>query len=304
MKKFIFYTVIFLVAVVVIDFGFGMSCDYMTTRAKGGSTKYLTDLTQKDSYDILIMGSSKAHHNYIPQTFNDSLGLTCYNAGYDGNGIILAYGILSMMNDDCLPLLVIYDVKQQFDVYHYSGDGDYTRYYQLLKPFYKHPEVAGIIKSISRWDLIKFHSGLVRYNGVLYNTISNYLYDSDENFNYGYVPVKGMLVDDVAQERDYTLEIDTLKIAYFKHFIELTKKKNIRLLIVLSPEYNSNELYDFQPIFNLCSEEAIPIIDYYNNSNFQEKELFKDHCHLNENGARFFTETMVGEIQRMVKLSH
>lgn len=135
MKKFVLRTLLFFAIVSLVDLGFGESCKYMIVHAKSGANKQLVDLCERDNYDILIMGSSKAHHNYIPKVFVDSLGMTCYNAGYDGNGVILAYAIIKMINKERQPKLILYDVKQQFDIYHYEKDGDYTRYYKILKPF-------------------------------------------------------------------------------------------------------------------------------------------------------------------------
>ena len=73
MKKYIIYIVVFFAIVTAVDLAFGKVCDSITTHAKGGTTKQLVDLCVKDQYDILVMGSSKAHHNYIPQVFTDSL---------------------------------------------------------------------------------------------------------------------------------------------------------------------------------------------------------------------------------------
>ena len=143
----------------------------MIIHAKGGSTKQMVDICENNHYDIIVMGSSKAHHNYIPQVFSDTLGMSCYNAGCDGNGIILAYGILSLIEEERLPKLIVYDVKQQFDIYHYNGDGDYTRYYQMIKKYYDNPYVKEVIEDISPKDLLKLHSGFYRTNGDFVNIL-------------------------------------------------------------------------------------------------------------------------------------
>ena len=301
MKKFIIYIVVFFVVVVAVDFGFGKACDYMTIHAKGGATKQLVDLCKKDHYDMMVMGSSKAHHNYLPQVFSDSLGLTCYNAGYDGNGIILAYAILSMINDDRLPKLIVYDVKQQFDIYHYDGDGDYTRYYQKLKKFIKEPVVSEIVESISKNDVIKLQSGLVRYNGELLFTVSGFLRSSAKDNNLGYEPALGKLHDDTVAEKDYSETLDNLKMYYLRKFIKLTKEKGIDLMVAFSPEYRTPFAMDFQPVRDLCETEGIRVIDYFDELTYQNVNYFADHCHLNESGARLFSENMAQMIKKQIK---
>ncbi len=297
MKKYIIYIVVFFAVVVAVDFGFGKICDYLTIHAKGGVTKQFVDLCEKDHYDMLVMGSSKAHHNYIPQVFTDSLGYTCYNAGYDGNGIILAYAILSMIDDDRLPKLIVYDVKQQFDIYHYDGDGDYTRYYQKFKMFVDEPVVAEIVERISKADVVKLKSGLVRYNGDLVFTLSGFLKHERKDNNNGYDPMKGLLEDITVQEKDYSNEIDTLKMSYFRKFIEMTKEKKVDLIVVFSPEFNTPYAEDFWPVRELCEEEGISVIDLFEDQSYQNKDLFVDHCHMNESGARILSRAMVSEIE-------
>lgn len=297
MKKYIIYIVVFFVVVVAVDFSFGKVCDYMTTHAKGGATKQLVDLCEKDHYDMLVMGSSKAHHNYIPQVFTDSLGLSCYNAGYDGNGIILAYAILSMIDEDRLPKLIVYDVKQQFDIYRYDGDGDYSRYYQKLKKFIDEPVVAEIIESISKADVVKLQSGLVRYNGDFVFTLSGFLKQERKDDNNGFVPMKGSLENINIQEKDYSNEIDTLKMSFFRKFIELTKERKVDLIVVFSPEFNTPYTEDFQPILHLCEAEGVTVIDLFEDQSYQNIELFVDHCHMNESGAKLLSDAIVKEIK-------
>lgn len=299
MKKYIFYIVLFFAAVVAVDLIYGRVANYMVTHAKGGETKKLVDLCENDHYDMLIMGSSKAHHNYIPQVFRDSLGMSCYNAGYDGNGIILAYGILSLIDDERLPKVIVYDAKQQFDIYQYSGDGDHTRYYQKLKTFYGNPAVDEVIGNISEYDVLKLHSSLYRTNGNLVSMLLGFLRDSPKDKNYGYIPAIGFLTEDNEQEKDYTDNIDSLKIEYFKRFVELTKERNIELIAVFSPEYNTPFADDFKPIREICSKEGVAVLDYFEDPSFQKIELFKDHCHLNEDGAKLFSEMIVADIQKI-----
>lgn len=274
----------------------------MIVHAKGGFNKQLMDLCKNGCYDILVMGSSKAHHDYIPHVFSNTMGMSCYNAGYDGNGIILAYGILNMIEDNRLPKLVIYDVKQQFDFFRYSGDGDYTRYYQIMKKFYGNPVANEIIRSISRNDLLKMHSGLYRYNGELLYTLSGFFRKSALNQDFGYEPKQGILTDDVAQEKDYSSEMDSLKVSYFKRFIDVIKQKGISLVVVFSPEYNTPFANDLQPVRLICEEKGVKVLDYFADSSFQNREYFIDHCHLNEHGAEIFSQRVVKDVCKYINI--
>lgn len=296
MKRFIIKIILFFSIILVIDFSFGRICGIMIAHANSGETKEIRSLCEGEKNDIIIMGSSKAHHDYISQIISDSLNVKCYNAGQDGNGIILSYGILNMMNSRNYPKLVIYDVKQQFDLYRYSGDGDYTRYIKLLRPFFGNKEADDIISSISNWELIKLKSSLYRYNGQLISMVLNLRNNANDN-NMGYQPLEGYIENGLPQERDYILEIDPIKYKYLNDFIDFTKDKGIQLVIVLSPEYNTPLNNDFEPIRVICESKGITLLDYFDNPIFQNKDLFKDHCHLNPNGAKVFTEKLVSNLK-------
>ena len=48
-------------------------------------TTYSLDSTNQE---IIILGPSTANHHYIPKIIEDSLRLSCYNAGRDGSGLL------------------------------------------------------------------------------------------------------------------------------------------------------------------------------------------------------------------------
>lgn len=298
MKRFISYIILFVVAVVVIDQMVGYLSDYMVVHARSGSVKQLYDLCENNHYDMLVMGSSKAHHNYIPQVFSDSLGMSCYNAGYDGEGIILAYGILSLIDDDRLPELIVYDAKLQFDLYQIDQDGDHTRYYSKLRPFYGRPEIGGIIRDISRIDYMKLHSGLYRTNGKLPGIISSFIRGSKEDPNNGFESAAGILNDSNVAERDYQLVVDSLKVRYLCKFVKLANEKNVRLIVVFSPEFNTPYAADYQIIRDICTASGVTVLDYFDSPEYQDIGLFTDHCHMNEKGARTFSMQLASAINK------
>ena len=127
MKKFIFNILLFFGIVAVFDICVGFAGDYLQAHAKGGSTKEFNDLVKKDKHDILVLGSSRAHHHYDSPFLSDTLGLDVYNAGYNGNGVVLAYGILEMAIKNYKPKLVIFDVEPAFDINVYSEDNQHKR---------------------------------------------------------------------------------------------------------------------------------------------------------------------------------
>ena len=297
MKKYIGYIVLLFAIVLAIDFGFGKVCDYLNAHAKGGATKQMYDLCMKDQYDILIMGSSRAHHHYVPQIMEDSLGMSCYNAGVDGNGIILMTGIYRMITQRYQPKLIIYDVEQAFDLFLYKADNNCTRYLAAQKPFYNQPGISQIFKDVSKEEYYKAHSGLCRYNSVSIPLFIDYLSFRPMD-SKGYSPMNGKMEKE-PEKRDTkgSPVIDSLKLQYMYDFIKDVSEKGIPLIIVVSPKYGVVDSCDFEPIKELCDAYHVPFVDYYADQEFMtHKEWFKEPMHLNDEGARRFTERLVGEI--------
>ena len=97
MKKFLINIAIFFVIVGVVDFSLGVLFHYMLAHA-GGRTGAEYYVCTNATDEILIMGSSRASHHYVPEVITNDLGMSCYNAGQDGNGIVLHYGRWKMIS--------------------------------------------------------------------------------------------------------------------------------------------------------------------------------------------------------------
>ena len=92
MRKFIVNIIIFFAIIWVADIGLGAILDKIAYNAKSGGQQINNHITYKANEEIIIMGSSRASHHYIPQIINDSLKMSSYNMGQDAMGIILMYG--------------------------------------------------------------------------------------------------------------------------------------------------------------------------------------------------------------------
>lgn len=300
MKKYITHIILFFAIVIAIDLCFGEICAYMNSHAKGGMTKQKYDLCLKDQYDVLIMGSSRAHRHYVPQIFEDTLGLSCYNAGYDGNGIILMYGIYQMIVNRYQPKMIIYDVENTFDLYEYKQDNNCTRYLAGLKPYYQQPGIMQIFKDVSYEEYYKVHSGLCRNNSTFIPMLIDCFKIRPMDVK-GFSPMSGVMKKEPkAETTSASPVVDSLKMKYLRFFFEDVTYRGIPLLLVFSPKYGAFSSDDYQPIKSLCEEFDIPYIDYYANKELtSNKEWFREPMHLNESGATIFSGMIASNIKAM-----
>ena len=301
MKRYIVNILLFFLIIAAIDFAIGKLGDYLQTHAKCGETRSINDLVLKDCHDIVILGSSRAHHHYDTPFLSDTLGLDVYNAGYDGNGVVLAYGLLEMILNRYRPKLIIYDVEPAFDIYVYNNDNQHKRYISLLKPYYKNDVVGNVIKDVSIEEWYKVHSGLLRYNSNLVSKVVDNFF-SRSLFPKGYHPLVGQYTSEPDTSNTKTPRIDMFKLQYVDKLLQLAKSHDVPLIVVASPKYGANSSDIIYPVIEICNKHNVPFLDYYADVTFiKHKELFKEPMHLNQEGARLFSETIIEEIMQIIK---
>ena len=291
---------IFFTITAIVDYCVGYAGDYMQVHAKGGSTKVLNDLVKYDYHDVIIFGSSRAHHHYDTPYISDALGVDVYNAGYDGNGVILAYGLLDMILERYTPKLVVFDIEPCFDINEYMADSNNKRYISSLKPYYASAGVSDVIRDVSQEEWYKVHSGMIRYNTCVVSLLADQVH-SATTLNNGFEPLTGNYQGDPVLIADNNEKIDTLKLSYVKKLITRIKSLNIPVVVVASPKYYVGSDYLLQPVKEICREESVPFWDYYSNSEFLDhKEWFKEPMHLNEIGARNFSKKIAERLSLLL----
>ena len=282
--------------VAIIDVGVGYVCDNLLTHAKGGITRQTNDLLMVDNHDVLILGSSRAKHHYDTRFLSDTLGLDVYNAGFDGKGVVLAYGILGMVLERYQPKLIVYDVEPSFDIYEYAADNNHKRYIADLKPYYHHRIVESIIKdvSIEEWNMIQL--SMIRYN----TTIISFAIDNiqtRETFPYGYEPLHGEMSKQGKDESNDSLYEDWFKLKYVSRLIQLSQSNNVPIIVCASPMYGAQTSNLLQPIKEICNQYGVTFYDNYANPNYtSHREWFKDKSHLNALGAKIYSRHIAEQI--------
>lgn len=301
MKRFIINIMLFFAIVASIDICIGFTGDYLQTYAKGGMTRETNDLVMKDSHDVLIFGSSRAKHHYDAAFLTDSLGLDVYNAGYDGNGVVLSYGLLSLILERYQPKLVLLDIEPAFDIYDNADDNNNKRYIRVLKPYYQNTVVGTIIKGVSTEEWYKLHSGMIRYNTVIINKAKDFVISTPIS-NQGFVPLKGELKNEPKKSDNQTVvQIDEFKLACLENMIQMAQSKNVSIATIVSPRYGSQSSKALTPAFDVCHKYDVPVLDYYTYPLFmQHREWFKEAMHLNAAGAHEYSKIVAADIISIV----
>lgn len=296
MKKFLLKVGLFLLVLLVVDRALGMVFGYMSEHAKGGYIGHHKYVTDKVSQDILIFGSSRAIHHYNPQIITDSLGLTCYNCGQDGNGIILFYGLWQMIKEHHKPKMIIYDVSQGFDLY--EGESN-QRYLGWLRADYDRPGIKPIFTAVDSTEQYKMTSMLYRHNSKFMQVLTDYFHPIFGIEGNGFLPLKGemdRMKIKSAKSKESRLVIDSQKIYFIDKLIE--ELDGVKIIFVASPSWYGSNDDAYKPIKDICFRKDIPFVDFSQDKKYiHQYQYFKDGSHLNARGADEFTRDLIKEIR-------
>ena len=298
MKKFILKVAIFFAIIATVDAVCGFVFPYIFYHAKGGNNQrsvYICDLSHED---MLVFGSSRAIHHYNPAILEDSLGISCYNCGQNGNGIILNYGRLQLLMQRYTPKVIIYDVVRSFDL----ALNDNHKYLGYLKPFYDREGIPQIFEDVDSTEKWKMMSQMYRYNSKIFSCLSDYLHPLHSDYK-GFRPINQemdtMKINKIVTEKE-KLEFDPLKLQYLRKLVDMTN--GVKLIFAVSPMWYGTDSIDYTPIREICQQHDIPFLDFSNNPKYVHNNLyFKDGSHLNARGADEFTRDMIVELKKVLE---
>lgn len=301
MKKFLKNIVIFALVMVFCDMCFGYAMSFISSHAKGGCGAKRYYVCNSTKEEILMFGSSRMHHHYVPQIIGDSLGMSCYNCGEDGTGIIYSYGLLQYILKRYTPRVII------CDIFRYDIEIDnHSKYIGFLKPYASDPDVKDLIVSVSPSDRFKLYSNMYRYNSTCISLLGGMV--STPTCKGGFEPFSEVMdyEPDLTKDEIDSKEIDKFKEKCLRSFIDICHYKNIKLIFVVSPRYHGADFGSpYSNVERLCAEKEVPFIDCYGMIGIAEqKRFFKDPAHLNSDGAYAFTDSLITRIKPIVCTIH
>lgn len=297
MKKFIFRILLFGAIVCVIDWTYAKTCDFLFKHAVGGDNKAVITTCEEQSADVLIMGSSRARHHYIPSIIADSVGMSVYNAGFDGNGVVLMSGFYNLLSARYRPDLVLYEVTPSFDINIYDEDDGCKRYLKGLRPYFEKESVRKMYRRVAPEDIVKNRFGLYRYNSSIIDLLQDCFFVGQYQPD-GFVPMQGVMsAEKQAAKVAGKSEVDTMKLNILYEFVSNVLSDSVQMIFVASPKYGATSSKSFQPIKKLCQEKGIEFWDYYADPQYvSNTRYFKESMHLNEYGAEVFSRDIASRI--------
>jgi hypothetical protein len=300
LKRFFYKLILFFITVVILDQAFGKVLRIIYFKQNHGGSYKTTYSFEKDSSQVLIIGSSKAHHNYEAQMFEDSLHLSCYNAGLDGHFIFYYDAVLKCVLKRYSPKIIILDVlNDELAI----RPENYDRLSTLLPYYATHPEIRNLIALKGPYERIKFLSGIYPFNSLIVQSVSAAIDLHNkrlvENKLKGFEPLNTTNKEKLSKPV-YNAGIDSNCVNTLESFVQDCNSKQIKLFIVVSPYFveNTGETKSTETVKMVAEKYHITLWDNSQNQYFlTHPEFFSDYNHLNEKGASVFTKMIIEKIK-------
>ena len=304
LKKFVLKFLVFCFCMILVDSLCGVSFPVIQKYSKSGSTRTNFYLSNECDADVLVLGSSRAMHHYVPMIL-DSLGGKAYNAGNDGMGVVLGYGRYLMCSEKHVPKIVIYDMS----VFDYIKD-DNSKYLKFLRPYGDREYIRSIISQIGEpFSDLKLLSHMYRNTSRIIPNVRDLLIGENVDLNRGYLPLYKICSNcnkDVDKYDAMTLELDSMKIKMFDQFVSETVRRGSKLYLSISPRF-FNEKPDGMPpsyvyALKLAERYNVPLLNNIFTPDISDNHImFADLTHMNKDGATLFTRKIVEKIRSLEK---
>ena len=285
MKKFIIVItkilLTILVLLVVLDWGY--TTVYLHSFNRGKVEKVFN--SKAENYDVVILGSSRANNHFVPELF-EKKGLKTFNYGMSGAHLFEASLLLKLMAEHNYKIKTVileadlglcnekesemiaakflpYIHHSEIIKNHFSNQKNFNELYYI--PFYRYIDFDA---------LIGFRE--------MYNTLKNKPTNILDNL--GYHPLgnkRGNMKNDIRA-------LKPIRNKYYEEIKQICKQNNYNLIAVMTPMCTNVKGLDYFEKANKIYPEI------HNLENVVQGDQYFSSCgHMNDAGARMFTEVVI-----------
>lgn len=292
----------FIFILFILDLSIGKLLNYLYFNQGSGSLYDITYSLDSTKADIIIIGSSTAHHNYYPESFKKKFGMTYYNTGNDGTSLLYHFAILKSILKRYSPKIVILD----FSIKEFRKDDvSYDRLSILLPYYYTNPGLQQILNLKSKFEKEKLFSKIYPFNSMIFSVVSrNSLfnkYNAKRKRNEeGYIPSFNIWNQPIQTDiSNLQYELDSNKINFFKSFVRECKAANVDLYIVAAPRFIKYIHKDtsVKIAIEIADSNNIPFYNFLRDTTFlNHQNFFSDNVHMNNIGVKTFSDILIDTI--------
>ncbi len=301
MRKLIIWIAAICVVVVAADLLFGLGARYYIKNHTLGGDYLTTDYLIKNSDsidDLVVLGSSVALNSINTRLLSDSLNISAYNGGANGQTFPFYLSLLEIISQKPQLKTVILGMKEES-----LCDSGLGQRYNFLMPYYKtgHEGIDKRIEGDSKLNALFLKSSLYRYNTIWFRILLYNFFEPGIKGDCGFVakdipsyfPKKEVI-------ETSALTVTDERVAEFEQFVKICKDRGIKLIVSVPPRYeqwnspNSGELFLRK---RAGQGDFVLWFDAYDTPVSQDSTYFYDNSHLNYKGADLYTGMIIERLK-------
>lgn len=300
MKKVIIYIISIVIILFVTDFLMGVCSSYYIKNHKlPGRYRPLDKLIKEVNTDIIFIGNSAILNSIDPQIIEDSLSMTCYNGGIEGQGIEFCETVIDCILQRHTPKMIVLGLRPE-EMGANIGEG----IYDVLKPYYKmgYKSIDNHFNQTGKFERTLLQSNLIRYNTIWVRVLLYMLFDNTKYQENGFMPKDIPSSFPAIKHIDKVEQPISNKLDCIVRIIKTCNKKNIKLAVCFPPVLMSfkEPVPCVNAVNDSCVRYNIPCFINYDNKFFQQRpELFYDNGHVNSNGASVYSKLFSTELLKL-----
>lgn len=294
------------VACVALDASLGRVSRAAYERTMTGDGAGVLNYSITKPTGILVLGSSRARHHLMPEVLERVLGLPSYNAGFNGNDLLYAAAVVHLRaRRTPEPNAVILVV----DPLSFVRNEDEIQRTFVLSMYADDEAVFDLLAMRGRYERLKLVSQSYRMNGKVFPVLRNLTSQPSPSYD-GFVPLNG-LVPARERGRPDRLLVGTfdqpfwdLKVTRLGELFRYYRERHIPFVLVHTPSlgYSPREhaVWIERVEQALSAFPGLRLLDqsqYVNPIFLDNTDLFSDELHLNQRGARIFSEQLARALQ-------
>ncbi len=314
MKKFIKSVCVFFSLFIILNVIIHFTYEYPVYKAIENKThkNYLkwNDIHKnKNLYDLIIMGSSRAYTSVNPIMLDSLINTNSYNMGTSAQDIAESYYMLEEIYEYQNPKYIIMDLffpssDNSHDYYQIFSNASFLNSYKIkFKLITKPYGVSGIanytvpmlkLKNYVKQDLINFITSKKKQKKIETNWKKGFLYDTTtvtKKQISNFTPISNFKNTTFNKERFNK---------YINKIIALAKVHNTKIICIRTPypptRFNLSEIDDEGKYFSeVMKKENIPFYDFNddNKKHLFTDQDFSDYHHPNYKGAEKLSKELV-----------
>lgn len=299
LKKCLIWFGIVVVVIFILDVLFGkMFKAYMDRYRLAGDYEMVDHLLKSADEDIVVLGSSVALNGINTKTLEDSLGVTAYNGGANGQMFPYYLTILKAVLEQKPPRKIVLGMIPS----NLSDTGIGGRY-NFLAPYYG----AGIGDIDSRLhggdelERVFLQSNFYRLNRIWFRILLYNFVTAGIQGENGFIakPVPPEYPERLKWEEDE--EMSEERRAEFEEFVNLCRDNGVELTVVFAPRcvdrgIGTHKVAD--RVRELSEKYGFRFYDDTFLPPFDEVDsLFYDDRHVNINGSAIYTDSIINRLR-------